>query len=246
MRFLLVTLLLSSFLSISQAQTGNEIVSKHIEAIGGMERLKGVRNIMITGTMTFTQGENSQDYGFMQVQTQNGKVYFELRDRNAKVLNIQAFDGQTAWTGTETQSTVITGNERLELIHTPFLSRFLDEDKYARNPKYTGLISQDHWLSMEDQLDRTITVMINKDTFYQVGEIYEDLEGKVIIYTLSNFKTFNDIVFPTSIAYRRDLDSDNNSKTTVSTEIQRITQKILDVRTNLSIPGVFFKRPEDK
>ncbi|MFT6873774.1 MAG: hypothetical protein ACI8Q1_001737 [Parvicella sp.] len=62
MRYLLITLLLSSFLSISQAQTSNEIVSKHIEAIGGMERLKGVRNIMITGTMTFVQGENSRDY----------------------------------------------------------------------------------------------------------------------------------------------------------------------------------------
>ncbi|MFT6216151.1 MAG: hypothetical protein ACJAS3_002559 [Roseivirga sp.] len=83
MRFLLVSLLLSSFLSISQAQTGSEVVSKHIEAIGGMERLKGVRNIMITGTMTFMQGENSQNYGFMQVQTQAGKVYLELRDRNA-------------------------------------------------------------------------------------------------------------------------------------------------------------------
>ncbi|MFT7056473.1 MAG: hypothetical protein ACJAR3_002109, partial [Roseivirga sp.] len=46
-------------------------------------RLKGVRNIMITGTMTFMQGENSQNYGFMQVQTQAGKVYLELRDRNA-------------------------------------------------------------------------------------------------------------------------------------------------------------------
>ncbi|MFT6873775.1 MAG: hypothetical protein ACI8Q1_001738 [Parvicella sp.] len=88
--------------------------------------------------------------------------------------------------------------------------------------------------------------MIDKDTFYQVGEIYEDLEGKPIIYTLSNFKTFKGIVFAASIAYRRDLDSDNNPKTTVSTEIQRITQTILDVRTNLSISGVFFKRPEDK
>lgn len=246
MRFLIVTLLLSGFLSISQAQSISEIISKYMEAIGGVEKLKGVGSIMISGTMTIEQGSKYREYGFMQAQTQSGKVYFEIRDRNARVLNIQAFDGQTAWAGTKIQSTIITGNERLELINTPFLSRFLDEDKHAKNLKNTGLVSDEYWLFMEDQLDRKVTVKIDKDTFYKVGEAYRDLEGKSISYEFSDFKTFKDIAFPTSIAYRRDLDSDNNSKTTVSSEIQMVSQRVLDVRINLIIPDALFKRPEDK
>jgi len=52
----------------AEAQTADEIVKKYIEAIGGYERIKGIRSMIFEGTLSFPIGnEHSKVISFMIV-----------------------------------------------------------------------------------------------------------------------------------------------------------------------------------
>lgn len=75
------------------AQTAEEIIAKHIEAMGGLEKLKAVKTIRMTGKMTLGPGIEAP-------------VVLELKRPNSLRMDItvqgmvgsQAFDGTTGWT----------------------------------------------------------------------------------------------------------------------------------------------------
>ena len=75
------------------AQTVDEIVAKNVEALGGMEKIKAVKTLRMTGKMTVGPGIEAP-------------IVLELKRPNAMRLDItiqgmigsQAFDGTTGWT----------------------------------------------------------------------------------------------------------------------------------------------------
>ena len=75
------------------AQTADEIIAKHIDALGGMEKLKAVKTVRMTGKMTVGPGIEAP-------------VVMELKRPNAMRLDItvqgmvgsQAYDGKSGWT----------------------------------------------------------------------------------------------------------------------------------------------------
>lgn len=75
------------------SQTVDEIVAKNIEALGGMEKLRAIKSVRMTGKMTLGPGIEAP-------------VVMELKRPNAMRLDItvqgmvgsQAFDGASGWT----------------------------------------------------------------------------------------------------------------------------------------------------
>jgi hypothetical protein len=73
------------------AQTVDEVIAKNIQAHGGLEKLKAVRTIRITGK--FSQG--SFRAGFLQENKRPGMVREEAIIQG--LSQIQAYDGKTGW-----------------------------------------------------------------------------------------------------------------------------------------------------
>ena len=86
---LLVFLLLSP--SASLTQTVDEVIAKNIQAHGGMEKLKALQSIRITGK--FTRG--SFRATFLQENKRPDKVREELLIQG--LAQIQSYDGKTGW-----------------------------------------------------------------------------------------------------------------------------------------------------
>jgi outer membrane lipoprotein-sorting protein len=80
-------------LAVPAAQTADEVIAKHIEALGGMEKIKAVKTIRMTGKMTLGPGIEAP-------------VVLELKRPNLLRMDItvqgmvgsQAYDGTTGWT----------------------------------------------------------------------------------------------------------------------------------------------------
>jgi hypothetical protein len=75
----------------ASAQTVDEVIAKNIQAHGGLEKLKAVRTIRVTGK--FSQG--SFRAGFLQENKRPGMVREEAIIQG--LSQIQAYDGKTGW-----------------------------------------------------------------------------------------------------------------------------------------------------
>jgi len=74
------------------AQTADEIVNKHIQARGGLEKLKAVKTIRYTGKMQMGQGMEAPAV-LEQKRPNSLRMEFTIQG----LTGIQAFDGKTGW-----------------------------------------------------------------------------------------------------------------------------------------------------
>jgi len=77
---------------VSHAQTVDEILAKHFEAQGGVEKLKALNTMRITGTMTLQPG---MDAPIVLERKRPGKRRIEFTVQG--MTGVQAFDGERAW-----------------------------------------------------------------------------------------------------------------------------------------------------
>jgi hypothetical protein len=75
----------------SQAQTADEIIAKNIQARGGVEKMKAVQTIRITGKLN----AGSFRAGFMQENKRPDRVREEQIIQG--LAAVQAYDGKTGW-----------------------------------------------------------------------------------------------------------------------------------------------------
>jgi outer membrane lipoprotein-sorting protein len=86
-----VTLLALAAVSAS-AQTADEIIAKHVTAMGGMEKLRAVKSMRLTGKMTLGPGLEAPAVMEFKRPT-NVRLEITLQGMTA----VQAFDGANAW-----------------------------------------------------------------------------------------------------------------------------------------------------
>ncbi len=91
-RFALALALLLSFAVGGQAQTADEIVAKQIAAVGGVDKIKAIQSLRMTGTMTVAPGIVAPA---VFEQKRPNKVRVDLDIQGSQ--NSQGYDGQTAW-----------------------------------------------------------------------------------------------------------------------------------------------------
>jgi len=86
-----MTLLAAGVAAPVSAQTADELVAKNIEARGGLDKLKAVTTIKMTGKMV-SQGQQMQMISWMK------RPNLALREMTVQGQKMaQAFDGQKAW-----------------------------------------------------------------------------------------------------------------------------------------------------
>lgn len=94
-RTLLALFLLGALAPPVSAVTVDELVTKNIEARGGLDAIHAIRSLKSTGTMNFSQGDFSLDLGFVTMNERDAKVRTEASLQG--LTQVMAFDGKDAW-----------------------------------------------------------------------------------------------------------------------------------------------------
>lgn len=116
----------SAVASASDLQDVSAIVSKHLEACGGIVRLRAVSAIRESGTATLADGQASKSGPFILEEKRPNKSRVERTIAGAST--VRAYDGSTAWTITpdHPQPEVLQGDSVRDLAENDFDSVFVD------------------------------------------------------------------------------------------------------------------------
>lgn len=93
MRKILLILAILFSGSIVFAQSVDELVKKNIDAHGGMEKIKSVKSVKMSGKMTMAGGLEAP-FTFQKKRPDKIKIEFVIQG----MTGVQAYDGSTAWT----------------------------------------------------------------------------------------------------------------------------------------------------
>jgi outer membrane lipoprotein-sorting protein len=74
------------------AQTADELINKNIQAHGGLEKLKAIKSVKMTGKMSM-EGGMEAPFTFQKKRPDKIRIEFTLQG----LTGIQAYDGATAW-----------------------------------------------------------------------------------------------------------------------------------------------------
>lgn len=75
----------------ASAQTADEVIEKHVEALGGIQNIQAVKSMKIVGSVKMM----GMEFPFTSYNVTPDKFYFELSVQGKSIK--QAFDGTTAW-----------------------------------------------------------------------------------------------------------------------------------------------------
>lgn len=120
MRKLLIAFLIFSAFGSTQAQSVDEIIAKHIEAMGGKEKMRNVKNTRITMKMKMQNFE----IPVSSVSCKDGSMRSETTIQNMKM--IQAYDASTksGW-----YTNPMMGDKSAQKMNEEMLKEFEDNDK---------------------------------------------------------------------------------------------------------------------
>jgi outer membrane lipoprotein-sorting protein len=91
-RRVLLAAALASFGTPGGAQTLDDVLARHYDALGGIERIKAVKSMRLTGDLTVAPGVTAP---FTLELARPAKVRMEFTFQG--LTGVQAFDGQNAW-----------------------------------------------------------------------------------------------------------------------------------------------------
>jgi hypothetical protein len=94
-RLIPAALLLACFAPVAFAETADEVVAKYVTARGGMEKIKAVKSVKVTGKMVMGGGAMEAPFVQMKRRPTDSRTEFTFQG----MTGVQAFDGggQVAW-----------------------------------------------------------------------------------------------------------------------------------------------------
>jgi hypothetical protein len=184
---LAVILMLTSLSSPVRAQTADELVTKNLAARGGANKLRAVRTMVMTGTISF--GEQSSPIS-VKVRRPN-QIREEFKVEGAEIT--RAFDGTAGWqsrkSGEESKVEALSGGEGNNIreeaenaIEGPLLDyskkgsklEALGRDTVGGKPVYK--------LRVTTHMGTSITQFLDATTFLEVHEeIERTVNGKLVM-----------------------------------------------------------------
>jgi outer membrane lipoprotein-sorting protein len=90
--FALFVMCTLSFCTMAFAQTADELINKNIQAHGGLEKLKAIKSVKMTGKMSM-EGGLEAPFTFQKKRPDKIRIEFTIQG----LTGIQAYDGATAW-----------------------------------------------------------------------------------------------------------------------------------------------------
>lgn len=91
-RLALTAATLALLAPLATAETLDEVLARHYEALGGMEKLKGVQTVRMTGKMIMGQGMEAP---FVMEKARPNRFRMEFTFQG--MTGVQAFDGKGGW-----------------------------------------------------------------------------------------------------------------------------------------------------
>jgi predicted aspartyl protease len=232
---LLWIVLLSLLLfSSSWGMPAEEILSKHLEALGGMENLLKIKTTYIEGKVNYGGLEGNfisysqfpdlsrQDVDFKIFQMSSGtdeKIYWK-KDQNEKVRELEKVEKSFAWT---------------ENYFANYLYFFPEE--YKRELTYLGeeedSLGQYYVLEIKPEGGEPRKLFINKET-YLLDKYQQKMDIDIVTTYLSDYQEIDGLKIPF------------HSLTTTGKPQYDAVVVLTEVKFNLEIDPSIFQMPEEK
>jgi len=203
-------LLLVSFgcmASLSNGQTADELIAKNIEARGGLEKIKAIKTIRVTG--------KSKDFGGRNMAIGEENVRPDLVRVTATVQGmtaIHAFDGTTGWQvepfgGKKDPQLMGEDSLRDLMLDADFDGPLVDYKEKGSTVEYLGhdIVDGDDALRLKVVLKNgdIIYDYLDPDTFIEIRrEIQQFIRGSVRerVESFGSYKPVAGVMFPFAIA----------------------------------------------
>lgn len=232
----------AALVSLSAAQMSvDEIIAKHIEALGGMDKLKAMNTVRMTGTMTVGPGIEAPVV--MEIKRPSSmRLDFTVQG----MTGTQAYDGKVGWTLMPFQGSTtpqpMAGDELQMMAEQADIDGPLVDYKAKGNTvellgkePVEGADAYKLKVTLKNGVVRTM--YIDAEHFLQVKEESKrtirgtEIEGETI---LGDYKEVNGMMFPHSV--------DSGQKG--NPQRQKIVVEKIEV--NVPIDDTRFKMPETK
>ncbi len=189
-----------------QAQTVDEIIAKNLEAKGGLENIKAVKSMKLTGKMSMGQMEAPF------VVTMKRPSMFRVDFTIQGMTGTQAYDGETAWSLMPFMGK--TDPEKMNEEQTEDFKQQADFDGPLMNWKEKGNKVE---LAGEDEVEGTpvyklkVTLpngdetflYLDKDSYLEIQSTAKrEMQGQEMefVTTMGDYKEVEGLVMPMSIA----------------------------------------------
>ncbi|HEX4964227.1 MAG TPA: hypothetical protein VF173_25615 [Thermoanaerobaculia bacterium] len=188
------------------AQTADEIIEKHLKAMGGKDKLKAVQSERITGKMVMGQGMEAP---FTMEMSRPNRMRMEFTFQG--MTGVQAFDGKTAWSVMpfmgKTEPEAMPEDETKRLQEQGNMDGLLmDYKEHGRTVELVGKEELEgtpvYKLKVTQKSGDVVYVYIDAEQYMQIKQTGkskvrgQEVESEVIF---GDFKTVDGLVFPYSI-----------------------------------------------
>jgi len=227
MRHAVIALLAVSCLGVlGQAQTADELVSKNIEAKGGIEKIKAIKSVRVTGKL-------SGGGGFTATTTQENQRPNLLRETISLqgMTAITAFDGKTGWQiqpfgGHKDPEFLGEDDLRDLLLDADFDGPLVDYKEKGNTVEYLGhdVVDGDDALRLKVTLKNgdIIYYFLDPDTFLEIRkEVQEFIRGSVreSVVEMGSYKPVNGVMYPFSVSQGSKANPAQQTTTTEKIEV---------------------------
>lgn len=238
MRFRSLVVGLLCCAAAASAQTAEELVAKNLQAKGGVEKIKAIRSLRMTGRMD--QGGFKLDVG------QESKLPDMLRETFTfqGMMGIEAYDGSVAWRispfeGRKDPEMMGEDDARVLIEDADFYGPLVDYQAKGNRIEYLGhdTVDGDDALRLKVTLKNgdIIYYLLDPDTFLEIRtERQTFIRGSIreSVQELGSYKQVNGVYFPFSV--------DSGPKSNPNARARVTFDKI---EANVDIPDTQFKMP---
>jgi hypothetical protein len=193
--------------AFSRAQTAEELVSKNIQAKGGMEKIKSAKTRRVTGRLKTARGRTAI-FGQTNARPDLVRQTFTLQGMTA----VQAYDGSTGWQtqpfrGRKDPELMGEDTVRDLLLDSDFDGPLVDYAEKGNKIEYLGhdLVDGDDALRLRVTLKNgdIIYYYLDPDTYLEIRkEIRQFVRGSVRerVVDVGSYKPVNGVMYPFSIS----------------------------------------------
>ncbi len=205
----------------STAQTAKEIISKHIAAIGGQQKLDAL------SSYTFVVGPNTVLY------QKPGKWRTDHR-KDGKITQTSIYHGEKGWTTYGDGSTEVSIGAMSFAYYLPGYLAFVSTPEYKVESLGADPDSDDLRIQVSSLVRyspyRNCTFYINPAT-YMITRMRENLDGSSYMVYFENYSTINGIKMPLTITKQSE-DAD-----------LRFSETRSEVKLNVPLDNQLFQKP---
>jgi hypothetical protein len=203
----IVLLAVCCFGAVSHSQTADELIAKNIQARGGMEKMKAIKTLRITGKLDASGGFTAS-VGQENQRPSLIRETFTLQG----MTQVQAYDGANGWQiqpfgGKKDPELMGEDDVRDLLLDADFDGPLVDYKEKGSTVEYLGhdVVDGDDALRLKVTLKNgdIIYCYLDPDTFIEIRrEIHQFIRGSVRdrVMGLGSYKAVAGVMYPFSIS----------------------------------------------